>query len=125
LSTEHNRPLTDAERDLARWMLEHGTEEARQYLDQLKLAEVTPWRCRCGCASINFQIKGHAEAPPGAEILGEFLLNDGDHQSGIFIYSSGGLLKGIDVYGLAGDAPSVLPRPENLSPFKPGNPLRT
>ena len=42
LSPEQNRPLTDAERDLARWMLEHGTEEAKQYLDQLELAEVTP-----------------------------------------------------------------------------------
>jgi hypothetical protein len=122
LSTEQNRPLTDAERDLARWMLEHGTEEAKQYLGQLDLAEVTPWRCRCGCASINFQIKGHAEAPPCAQILGEFLLSDGDHTSGIFIYSSAGLLKGIDVYGLAGDAPAVLPRPENLSAFESDSP---
>ncbi|MET4207705.1 MULTISPECIES: hypothetical protein [Bradyrhizobium] len=121
MSTEHNRPLTDAERDLARWMLEHGTEEARQYLDQLKLAEVTPWRCRCGCASINFQIKGHAEAPPGAQILGEFLLSDGDLQSGVFIYSSGGLLSGIEVYGLVGDAPALLPRPQNLSAFEFGS----
>jgi hypothetical protein len=119
LSTEQNRPLTDAEKDLARWMLGHGTEEAKQYLEQLELAEVTPWRCRCGCASINFQIKGYAEAPPGAHILGEFLLNDGDYPGGIFIYSSGGLLKGIDVYGLAGDAPRVLPRPEDLSPSSP------
>jgi hypothetical protein len=122
LSTEQNRPLTDAEKDLARWMLGHGTEEAKQYLDQLELAEVTPWRCRCGCASIDFQIKGHAEAPPGAQILGEFRLNDGAYPSGIFIYASGGLLKGIDVYGLAGDAPRVLPRPEDLSPFEPGSP---
>ncbi|MBR0707308.1 hypothetical protein [Bradyrhizobium liaoningense] len=122
MSSEQNRPLTDAERVLARWMLEHGTEEARQYLDQLELAEVTPWKCRCGCASINFQIRGHAEAPPGAQILGEFLVNDGDHPSGIFIYSSDGLLKGIDVYGLAGDAPSVLPLPEELSAFEGDTP---
>jgi hypothetical protein len=120
--TEQNRPLTDAERELARWMLEHGTEEAAQYLDQLELAEVTPWKCLCGCASINFQIRGHAEPPPGVRILGDFLINPGDHPSGIFIFSSGGLLSGIEVTGMAGDAPTVLPRPENLSPFEPGNP---
>ena len=99
-------------------MLEHGTEGARQYLDQLELAEVTPWKCLCGCASINFQIRGHVEPPPGAHILGEFMIDRGDHPSGIFIFSSGGLLGGIEVYGLAGDAPSVLPRPESLSAFE-------
>ncbi|QOZ71501.1 hypothetical protein WN72_38325 [Bradyrhizobium arachidis] len=100
-------------------MLEHGTEEATQYLDQLELAEVTPWKCLCGCASINFQIKGHAEPPPGVHILGDFMINQGDHPSGIFIFSSRGLLRGIEVFGLTGDAPTMLPRPENLSSFEP------
>jgi len=103
-------------------MLEHGTEEAKQYLDQLELAEVTPWRCRCGCASINFQIRGHAEPPPGVHILGDFMIKPADHPSAVFIFSSGGLLRGIEVYGMAGDAPSVLPRPEELSAFETGNP---
>lgn len=103
-------------------MLEHGTEEARAYLDQLELAEVTPWKCQCGCASINFQIKGHAEPPSGVHILGDFMINHGDHHSGIFIFSSHDLLRGIEVYGLAGDAPSALPRPESLSPFESGTP---
>jgi hypothetical protein len=101
-------------------MLEHGTAEAKAYLSQLELAEVIPWQCPCGCASINFQIKGHAEAPPGVHILGEFLFGDGDNLSGIFIFSSGGLLSGLEVYGLAGDAPRVLPGPEELRPFETG-----
>jgi hypothetical protein len=118
LSAGQNRSLTDAERDLARWMLERGTEEAKLYLGQLELAEVTPWKCLCGCASINFQIKGHAEPPPGVHVLGEFLIDLGDHPSSIFIFSSGGLLRGIEVYAMAGDAPRMLPRPENLSAFE-------
>jgi hypothetical protein len=77
--------------------------------------EVTPWRCPCGCASIKFQIKGHAEPPPGVHVLGDFLVGGDDCQAGIFIYSSGSLLRGIEVYGLAGDAPRLLPRPEDLS----------
>ncbi len=117
MSEEHNRPLTDAEHQLARWMLENGTPEAKQYLSQLELAEVTPWRCPCGCASINFQIKGHPEALPGVHVLGDFLMGEGENQSGAFIYSNEGLLSGLEVYGLAGDAPRALPRPEELRPL--------
>ena len=117
MTEEHNRPLMDAERRLARWMLEHGTTaEAEQYLAQLERAEVTPWKCSCGCVSMRFQIQGHAKAPPGVHILGDFLIGEGFHLGGAFIYSSGGLLSGIEFYGLAGDATRQLPRPEDLRP---------
>jgi len=99
-------------------MLEHGTPEATAFLSQLELAEVTPWKCPCGCASINFQIQGHAEAPPGVHILGDYLVGQSEHMSGAFIFESGGLLSGLEVYGLAGDAPAVLPSIEDLRPFE-------
>jgi hypothetical protein len=114
MSSECNRPLTEAERQLAKWMIEHGTAEAKGYLSQLELAEVTPWKCPCGCASINFRIKGHPEAPPGVHILGDFLVGEQSSLSGAFIFSSGGVLSGLEVYGLAGDAPNVLPSIEEL-----------
>lgn len=57
--TDTNRSLSASEYALARWMLENGTPEALAFLKQLDDADVTPWRCPCGCASINFQIKGH------------------------------------------------------------------
>src|SRR5215831_17626683 len=57
--TSVNRTLTEQERELAEWMLRHGTAEAVGYLDQLIRAQVTPWKCQCGCASINFQIEGN------------------------------------------------------------------
>ncbi|BAU49494.1 hypothetical protein SVA_2946 [Sulfurifustis variabilis] len=117
MSQNRNRPLTDGERQLAHWMLENGTAEAKQYLSQLELAEVTSWKCPCGCASIHFQIKGHPEAPPGVRILGDFLVGEGENQAGVFIYSSEGLLSGLEVYGLAGDAPRTLPRPVELRPW--------
>lgn len=119
-SAQMNRPLSEAERVLARWMLENGTDEAQAFLPQLELAEVTPWKCPCGCASFNFQIKGQPEAPPGTHILGDFLVGEGDRLSGAFIFESGGLLSGLEVYGLAGDAPTVLPNPEDLRTFESG-----
>jgi hypothetical protein len=117
MSGEHNRPLTDAERYLVRWMLEHGTAEARQYIRQLDEAEITPRTCPCGCASVVFQIRGHNEPPPGVHVLGDFVTGEGDDLSGAFIYSKDGLLRGIEVYGLASEAPRVLPKPEDLRVF--------
>jgi len=117
MALNENRPLTAHERSLARWLLEHGTPEAEAFLSQLDAAEVTPWRCKCGCASINFQIQGHPIAPPGVHILSDYLFGGGDDLGGIFIFESGGLLSGLEVYGLAGDAPHFLPCPEGLRPF--------
>lgn len=101
-------------------MLEHGSDEARAFLPQLELAEITPRKCPCGCASIDFRIKGQPAAPPGVHVLGDFLVGEGDSQSGAFIFESGGLLSGIEVYGLAGDAPATLPRIEELRSFATG-----
>lgn len=108
---ESNRPLSNAERTLARWMLENGTPEAQAFLEQLELAEVTPWRCGCGCASISFQIMGREPAPAGVNILGDYVCGEVEAPAGAFIFESGGTLAGIEVYALAVDAPSVLPAP--------------
>jgi hypothetical protein len=97
-------------------MLEHGNSEAEAFLCQLEIAEVTPWQCPCGCASINFQIMGHAEPPPGVHILGDFTLFAGDLAGGAFIFESGGLLSGIEVYSF-GDPVTILPTAEDLREF--------
>ena len=115
-STDTDRPLSDVERALARWMLENGTPDAEPFLRQLEEAQVTPWRCECGCASINFQTKRHPPAPPGVHILGDYLCGEVDAPAGAFIFESGGVLAGIEFYSLAVDAPSVLPEPP-LRPF--------
>lgn len=112
-----NRPLSASERGLARHMLEHGGPEARKFISQLEAIEVTPWKCPCGCASINFQLVGQPEAPPGVHVLGDFVCGTEEAPSGIFIFESGGLLSGIEVYGMAGDAPALLPSIEELHPL--------
>ena len=114
---ERNRPLTEEERTLARYMLQHGSTEAHDFLEQLERAEVTPWRCPCGCASINFQLGGLAPAPPGVHMLGDFVFESNGEHYGAFIYSCEGILSGIEVYGLSGDAPPFLPAPLSLRPL--------
>lgn len=115
--SDGNRPLTTEERCLVQWMMEHGTPEAAAFLPQLDEVEVTPWKCECGCASIDFQLRGRPHAPPGVHILADFVFGDDDTLSGIFVYEKDGILSGLEVYGLAGDAPTRLPRPEDLRPL--------
>lgn len=114
--SDANREPTEHERRLVRWMLEHGNPGAVAFLPQLDEAEVTPWRCPCGCASINFQIRGRPEAPPGVHEIADFVFGEGDTLSGIFVFEKDGTLSGLEVYGLAGDAPKALPEPEELRP---------
>jgi hypothetical protein len=112
--SEGNRELADHERRLVRWMLERGTPEAAAFLPQLESAEVTPRKCPCGCASIKFRIRGRPEAPSGVHPIADFLFAEGDRLSGVFVYEKDGILSGLEVYGLAGDAPKSLPEPEEL-----------
>lgn len=107
-------PLTRAQAELSQFMLRKGGPEALSFLPQLERAQATDWRCPCGCASFNFRITGMPEAPPGVHVLGDFVFGPLDQPSGIFIYSSGGILSGVEVYGLACDAPSFLPVPAEL-----------
>jgi hypothetical protein len=112
-----NRPLTTAEKELIRWMLEHGEPDAKAFLPQLEKAQATDWCCPCGCASINLSVEGSPEPSGGMRPIGDFVFGAGESFSGIFVYEQGGVLAGLEVYGLAGDAPKSLPSPEALRPF--------
>jgi hypothetical protein len=129
---EHNRPLTASERNLARWMLEHGTPEATGFLPQLERASATTWRCKCGCASFNLRIEGLPVAPPGVNTLADFVFGSDDDLKGIFIYEKAGILKGVELVGYGCNAPATLPDVSDLRPVatynervrnrpKPGN----
>lgn len=111
------RPLTQQEYELARWMLEYGGPEAQQFLQQLSIATATTWRCPCGCPSFNFKIDGMSEAPPGVNLLGDYVFGNEKELAGIFIFESGGVLSGVEVYALAAEPPAILPNPSSLRPF--------
>ena len=112
-----NRQLTSEEHALVHWMLELGKPEAASFLPQLEQALVTSWQCRCGCASFNFFVPGHPEPTGGMKPLADFVFGSTNDLSGIFVYEQAGVLSGLEVYGLAGDAPKALPSIESLRPF--------
>ena len=113
------RALTEAERWLTKWMIEHGTCDHARFLSQLDAAQV--WsQCSCGCASVNFQIGDHpTHSKSGLQILGDFIY--GEEQTGLFgafVFAKDGWLAGLEVYSLSGETPSVLPDPEDLRPWE-------
>ena len=115
------RALTDEERLLATWMLEHGEPEALSFLSQVAHASVVGG-CKCGCASIDFAVDGHLPPLGGLQILGDYLFGSEADLSGVFIFAKGGVLAGLEVYGLASDAPSSLPHPSSLRSFNEPSP---
>jgi hypothetical protein len=119
LMTEtETRLLTKEEHQLIEWMLKHGSPEALQFLPQLASARATSWRCPCGCASINFVLEGQPLAESrGIYVIADFVFGPADQLSGIFVFQKAGMLAGLEVYGLAGDAPKHLPAQEALRPF--------
>jgi hypothetical protein len=115
------RKLTKDEYELSLWLLEHGNEDACKYIDQLDNADATIWKCECGCASFNFKVHGQSEAKPGVHILSDYVFGNVSELAGVFIFSSNGVLSGLEVYGLAADAPSNLPKSHQLIPFAEAN----
>jgi hypothetical protein len=72
-----DRPLSDEERFLVHWMLEHGESHAPAFLPQLEQARVAS-RCRCGCASIDFSVAGKQSSVTGMDILSDYVWEDGE-----------------------------------------------
>ena len=112
------RPMTAAERELTRWMLEHaGAPDVERFLAHLERAHVIS-RCPCGCASVNFAVSGEAEPTGGLRVLGDYVFGNDETMSGAFVFEQAGVLAGLEVYGLGGDAPRTLPHPDELRPFE-------
>src|ERR1044071_2248015 len=103
---EH-RPLTKAEYELARWMLEHGKPTAKRFLAHREGARIVS-RCACGCASVDFEVEGQPSPTGGLNILGDFVFGGESDLAGAFVFERSGVLAGLEVYGLAGDAPRTL-----------------
>ena len=119
VSPQQDRPLTEHERSLVKWLLEHGNPDAAEFLPQLAEAWVVS-RCGCGCASIDFAIGG---VPPRSD-AGMHILSDYEWQTddsvycGAFVFACGGRLAGLEVWSVDGQSSAAsLPRIDQLHPL--------
>jgi len=96
------RPLTEKERSIVVWLLQHGNEEASKYLPEVEQATVVG-RCPCGCKTIYFAISGHRPKNDGMNVLSNYYWGDDDgHTNGIFVYSISGQPAGLQIYTFDG-----------------------
>jgi hypothetical protein len=119
-SIEVDRPLSDQERSTVRWLLEHGDSDNSEFLRQLDNARVV-CLCTCGCASIDFSISGRRPTQFAMHVLSDYQWRTEDgHLCGAFVFEQDGLLAGLDLYSIDGQAtPDAIPPIRNLFPYGP------
>lgn len=64
-----------------------------------------------------FSVRGQPKPSGGLHPIADFVFGSEADMSGIFVYEQSGVLAGLEVYGMAGDAPKSLPLPEALRSF--------
>ncbi|MFL5496564.1 MAG: hypothetical protein ACJ8DC_19430 [Gemmatimonadales bacterium] len=69
---------------------------------------------------MDFEVAGFPPPTGGVHVLGDFLFGGEVDPAGAFVFERAGVLAGVEVYGLAGKAPSTLPHPDSLRPFQSG-----
>ena len=107
------RDLSLEERSLLHWLLDHGTQTARGYLETLDDVRVVS-RCACGCASVNF-----LDGAGAFQILADFRWRDGQgNLFGVFAFAFDDTLAGLEVWSIDGaTTPVGLPSPAHLEPM--------
>jgi len=110
------RPLTEQERSISLWLLQHGSQEASTFLSDVDRVTVVG-TCPCGCDTVDFAVSGCRPANSGMHVLSDYYWVDDDgHTNGIFIYAISGQLAGLEVYSCDGECGSVrLPDPTRLA----------
>ena len=112
------RPLSDKERELLAWLLEHGPPGAANFLPQLDIMEARS-SCPCGCPSVEFSVPVDApfiSLPQAMEA--RFLGRSGDDEVGLMLSAGSGLLSELEIYTFGGiDHPFGLPEISTLRPW--------
>lgn len=121
------RPLAAEELELLRWMIEHGSEEAKSFAPQIDGIRAVRW-CNCGCPSIRLEVT--EDAPLGAAIrntvVADVLGNTGRGELvGAILFQKSRRLSLLEIYSLDGIIQGEtqefdFPLKESLRPFESG-----
>jgi hypothetical protein len=112
------RPLTDHERELVEWLIEHGT-----YGDKPTLHAQIPHlsvreRCTCGCPTVYFAFDGKPVPTKGERLVSDHLAIVDGMEVGIMLFETNGDLSSLEVYSCAGsDQPFGLPDTTSIRPL--------
>ena len=115
-----HRPLTEEERRLLTWLVEHGHPDTAGYLPQIP-AVMVAGRCGCGCPTLDLAVAGkQADIRSVSTVIAHFCGRTPDGvMVGVMLHVREGLLSELEVYRLDTATVFSLPCPENLEPFGP------
>ena len=93
------RPATAEELDILRWLLEHGTPEARTFAPQLENLRAKR-SCSCGCPSIALHVDSQASSGTSSSrvIADATGMTSGGCSVGLILFQDGGRLSELEVY---------------------------
>lgn len=114
-----DRMLSDNERSLIRWLLEHGLPGSEIYVPQIDRIRVVS-KCGCGCASVDFSLDGvPLDRTTGLQELSDYCWGtSGRDLCGVFVFARNEKLSGIEVWSVDGlVTPTELPKIEDLREF--------
>jgi hypothetical protein len=114
-----DRPLTEEERELLIWLIEHKQTGTEDYLSQVDCLRVVS-RCGCGCASVNFSFDGvEPDRSTGISPFSDwFWGTEGVDLGCVFAFDCQDKVGGIEVYSVDGSrTPSELPNIDDLREF--------
>jgi hypothetical protein len=114
-----NRALTEHERDLVRWLIEHSfVENAARLLQQIDRLSVAA-KCNCGCPTIDFALDGEPVPQKGSGFISDWLADVDGMPVYVQLWVSNDSISSLEVGSLPGsDTPFGLPRIENIrGPF--------
>jgi hypothetical protein len=111
------RPLTERERAVVGWLLDH-CEHGDEFRDQIDRITVCS-RCRCGCPTVDFAYDGVPVPRKGETVISDHLAEMNGEPFGVMLFASHGKLSTLEVYSQTGNIKSFgLPATEELFPWE-------
>jgi hypothetical protein len=113
-----NRPITDHEKALIRWLLDHGEDGIDRFISQIDTLTVAS-ECTCGCPTIDFvREENGLKQGTARPIIDYMAIVDGQH-GGVMLFATETQLSMLEIYSLAGtDKPFGLPKISDLFPWE-------
>jgi hypothetical protein len=112
-----NRPLSQQERDLVRWLIEHSHVDWSRLLPQVDRLSVV-WRCNCGCPTIDFALDGVPVGSKGEKLVSDWLAEVEGMPVGAMLWQTNDRISTLEVYSLPGtEKPFGLPDIESMKGY--------
>jgi hypothetical protein len=95
------RPLTQEERNLVIWLLQHSHIDASFLLPQVDHLNVAS-KCTCGCPTIDFGLDGFPVERRGEGLVSDWLAEIDGELVGVMLFQSNDRISSLEIYSLGG-----------------------